>query len=125
MPSGQRGEQIVRPKFREIANREQPPVIAPAPARPVAGGYASASLLAYIVISKYQHHLPLYRLESMSAQWGAQLSRQSMADWVRITSDWAEPIYKLMLSELLREKYVQCDETPVKFIDPDNPKSRS
>lgn len=100
-------------------------MIAPAPARPVAGGYASASLLAYIVISKYQHHLPLYRLESMSAQWGAQLSRQSMADWVRITSDWAEPIYKLMLSELLREKYVQCDETPVKFIDPDNPKSRS
>jgi hypothetical protein len=112
--------EIVRPKFRRKEDREQAPVIAPAPARPVAGGYASASLLAYIVISKYQHHLPLYRLEAMSVQWGAQLSRQSMADWVRITSDWAEPIYKRMLSELLREKYVQCDETPVKFIDPDN-----
>src|ERR1035437_4739699 len=112
--------EIVRPKFRRKEDREQAPVIAPAPARPVAGGYASASLLAYIVISKYQHHLPLYRLESMSVQWGAQLSRQSMADWVRITSDWAEPIYKIMLSELLRRQYVQCDETPVKFIDPDN-----
>ncbi len=71
--------EIVRPKFRRKADREQAPVIAPAPARPVAGGYASAGLLAYIVISKYQHHLPLYRLESMSAQWGAQLSRKSMA----------------------------------------------
>lgn len=117
--------EIVRPKFRRKADREQAPVIAPAPIRPVAGGYASASLLAYIVISKYQHHLPLYRLEAMSAQWGAQLSRQSMADWVRITSDWAEPIYKLMLSELLRANYVQCDETPVKFIDPDEKNGRA
>jgi len=111
--------EIVRPKFRRKADREQAPVIAPAPARPVAGGYASAGLLAYIVISKYQHHLPLYRLESMSMQWGAQLSRKSMAEWVRIASDWAEPIYKLMHADLLRGQYVQCDETPVKFIDPD------
>ena len=110
---------IIRPKYRHKLNRAKPPVIAPAPARPVSGGYASAGLLAYIVISKYQHHLPLYRLESMSAQWGAQLSRKSMADWVRIASEWAEPIYKLMHAELLRGQYVQCDETPVKFIDPD------
>jgi hypothetical protein len=72
-----------------------------------------------VVVSKYQHHLPLYRLEQMSAQWGARLSRQSMVDWVRIAADWAEPIYKLMHAELLRGRYVQCDETPVKFIDPD------
>lgn len=55
----------------------------------------------------------------MSRQWGAQLSRQTMADWVRIAAEWAEPIYKLMLAELLRGQYLQCDETPVKFIDPD------
>jgi transposase len=111
--------EIVRPKYRKIDARELPPVIAPAPERLVKGGYASAGLIAYIVISKYQHHLPLYRIEAMSAQWGAQLSRKSMIDWVRIAADCAEPIYKLMLSELLQGQYVQCDETPVKFIDPD------
>jgi transposase len=111
--------EIVRPKFRRKGQRDQAPLIAPALPRPVAGGYASAGLLAYIVISKYQHHLPLYRQEAMSAQWGAVLSRKSMVDWVRIAADWAEPIYKLMLSELLNGRYVQCDETPVKFIDPD------
>ena len=111
--------EIVRPKFRRKANREEAPVIAPALPRPVVGGYAAAGLVAYVVISKYQHHLPLYRIESMSAQWGAQLSRKTMVDWVRIAADWAEPIYKLMLSDLLRGHYVQCDETPVKFIDPD------
>ncbi|MBK8474982.1 MAG: transposase [Opitutaceae bacterium] len=67
-------------------------------------------MLAYIVISKYQHHLPLYRLETMSIQWGAQLSRKSMADWIRLVSDWVEPIYKLMLCELLAGHYLQCDE---------------
>ena len=94
-------------------------MIAPAVPRVVMGGYASAGLLAYVVSSKYQFHLPLYRIEAMSAQWGAELNRKTMVDWVRIAADWAEPIYKLMLSDLLRGHYVQCDETPVKFIDPD------
>ncbi len=111
--------EIIRPKFKRKADRAAAPVIAPALPRVAAGGYASAGLIAYIVVSKYQHHLPLYRLEQMSAQWGARLARQSMVDWVRIAADWAEPIYKLMLSELLRGRYIQCDETPVKFIDPD------
>jgi hypothetical protein len=111
--------EFVRPKFRRKANREATPVIAPALPRAVPGGYASAGLISYIVISKYQHHLPLYRLESMSTQWGAELSRKSMAEWVRIAADWAEPIYKLMRAELLQGQYIQCDETPVKYLDPD------
>jgi hypothetical protein len=115
--------EFVRPKFRRKADREAAPVIAPALPRPVPGGYASAGLVAYIIISKYQHHLPLYRLESMSGQWGAEISRKTMVDWVRIAADWTEPIYKLMHEEVLQGQYVQCDETPVKFIDPDE-KSR-
>lgn len=111
--------EIVRPKFRRKADRTAAPVVAPALPRPAVGGYAAAGLIAYVVISKYQHHLPLYRLEAMSAQWGAELSRKTMADWVRIAADWAEPIYKLMHAEVLAGGYVQCDETPVKFIDPD------
>lgn len=63
--------EIVRSKFKRRDEREQPPVIAPAPARPVQGGYASAGLLAWIALSKYVDHAPLYRLEQMSARWGA------------------------------------------------------
>jgi transposase len=111
--------EIVRPKFRRKGERDEAPVIAPALPRAAVGGYASAGLIAYVVISKYQHHLPLYRLEAMSAQWGAQLSRKTMVDWVRLAADWAEPIYKLMHEDVLRSGYVQCDETPVKFMDPD------
>ena len=111
--------EIVRPKYRFKDDKSQPPIVAPAPARPVAGGYASAGLLAWIALSKYVDHQPLYRLEQMSARWGATLPRQSMADWVRITSEWLEPIYRGMTRSLLDSGYVQVDETPVKCNDPD------
>lgn len=111
--------EIVRPKYVRRAERAQPPVIAPAPARAVAGGYASAGLLAWIALSKYVDHLPLYRLEKMSARWGATLSRQTMADWIRLTADWLEPIYRHMHRTLLQSRYVQADETPIRCNDPD------
>lgn len=111
--------EIVRPKYRRKTDRAQPPVVAPALARPVPGGYASAGLLAWIAIAKYQDHLPLYRLEQMSSRWGATLSRQSMADWIRIAAEWCEPLYRRMLRDVLDSGYVQADETPVKCNDPD------
>lgn len=113
---------IIRSKYRHKLNRALAPVIAAAPAKPVAGGYASAGLLAWIALSKYVDHLPLYRLEKMSARWGAPISRQSMADWIAITAQWLEPIYKAMLRRLLAGSYLQADETPIRCNDPDEKK---
>ena len=114
--------EIIRPKYRRKEDPTQPPLLAPAPPRAVSGGHASAGLLAWVALSKYTDHLPLYRLEQMSERWGARLPRQSMADWIGITAQWLEPVYKHMRQELLGGGYVQADETPVKFIDPDKPK---
>jgi len=110
---------IVRPKYRTKADATRPPLLAPAPPRPVPGGFASAGLLAYLTQSKYEHHLPLYRLEKMSAGWGARLSRQSMVEWIRVVSDWLAPLVRVMHRELLASGYVQVDETPVRCHDPD------
>ena len=111
--------EIIRPKYRHRLDRNRAPLLAPAPARPVAGGYASAGLLAWIALSKYVDHLPLYRQERMSARWGATLTRQTMADWMALTAQWLEPIYRRMHHELLQGGYVQADETPVRCNDPD------
>ncbi len=111
--------EIIRPKYRHKADRSQPPVVAPAPPRPVAGGDASAGLLAWIAFSKYVEHVPLYRLERQSERWGAAIPRQTMADWVRITAEWLEPIYRQMHRRLLRGGYLQADETPIRCNDPD------
>ena len=69
--------EIVRPKFRHRLDRNRAPLLAAAPARVVPGGYASAGLIAWIVISKYVDHLPLYRQEQMSKRWGAAHSKPS------------------------------------------------
>jgi transposase len=111
--------EIVRLKFRHKLDRNRAPLVAPAPARPVSGGYASAGLLAWIAISKYVHHLPLYRLEQMSQRWGAQISRRTMSDWIEVTARWLEPIYRQMHRGLLAGDYLQADETPVRCNDPD------
>lgn len=111
--------EFVRPKYRHKLDRQRPPVVAAAPVRPVAGGYASAGLLAWIALSKYTDHQPLYRLEQQSARWGAKIPRQTMADWIRITAEWLEPVYRQMHRRLLAGSYLQADETPVRCNDPD------
>ena len=111
--------EIVRPTYRHKTNRALPPIVATAPERPVVGGYASAGLLAWIALSKYVDHVPLYRLEKQSARWGAEIPRQTMADWIRITAEWLEPIYRRMHKRLLEGPYLQADETPVRCNDPD------
>jgi len=116
---------IIRTKHRRKADRSQPPVIAPAPARPIQGSYASAGLLAWVVMSKYVEHMPLYRQEKASARWGAALSRKTMADWVEAVAQWLKPIYHHMRRDLLDGGYVQADETPVRYCDPDLKKGKS
>ena len=111
--------EIIRPKYRHRTDRSVAPLVAPAPERPVMGGYASAGLLAWIAYSKYVEHVPLYRLERQSERWGAMIPRQTMADWVRIASEWLEPIYKQMHRRLIGGNYLQADETPIRCNDPD------
>ena len=115
----------IRPKFRHKRDRSLPPFLAPTPQRVIEGGYASAQLIAYIALNKYLYHLPLYRQEKMSAHWGAQLSRKSMADWIAAVADWFNPIYALMHRNLLEGGYVQADETPIRFMDPDQKKGKT
>jgi transposase len=112
--------EIVRPKYRHRLDRQRAPLVAAAPARVVPGGYASAGLIAWIVIGKYVDHLPLYRQEQMSARWGATISRRTMCDWVEVAAMWLEPIYRKMHRTLLEGAYLQADETPLRCNDPDH-----
>jgi transposase len=43
---------------------------------------AAAGLIVWVLISKYVDHLPLYRIEQISARAGVTLARSTLADWV-------------------------------------------
>ena len=95
--------------------------IAPLPATVIAQGKAGASLVAHVLLSKYDDHLPLYRQQQQFARLGVEFSRQSLCDWVEKGAEWLQPIVREMKRELLAGDYVQVDETPVRVMDPEVP----
>lgn len=97
--------------------------IAPAPVSPIPKGIATASLLAYILISKYQYALPLYRLEQMFANHGIELSRKTMADWVIRCAELLKPLFDYLKNTQLKQPILHADETPVQVIHNDKQKS--
>lgn len=109
---------IIRPKYRRKDDKSRPPVVAPAPLR-VVEGLASNELLIYIVMSKYLDHLPLYRQRAIYKRYGFTVPRQNLVRWVEKVAQWLKPIYNHMGKELLAGDYLQADETPIKYCDPD------
>nr|WP_321523813.1 transposase [uncultured Cohaesibacter sp.] len=49
--------------------------------RPIASSLANAGLLAYILISKLDDHVPLYRLNGIFACMGADVPGTTLVDW--------------------------------------------
>ena len=97
--------------------------IAPVPASPIPKGIATATLLSQIITSKYQYALPLYRQESLFKQYGIELSRKTMADWMMKSADLFKPLYARLQEILLQQEVIQADETTLKVINEDKVKS--
>ena len=106
----------IRPKY---ANADRI-VIAPLPARLIEKGLPGAGLLTQVIIGKYEDHLPLYRQEKIYRErHGVTLSRQTLCGWVAAAADWLAPIYREMKATLVAQDYLQADETPIRYLDPD------
>jgi transposase len=122
MPARYFRRRIIRGKYVRIDDKDAAPVIAPLPARLIEGSYASAGIVSDILVKKYMDHLPLHRQESiLRSRYGIDLSRQTMSDWIRAAADWLSPIYRLTRSRLQKSRYLQVDESPVRYCDRDGP----
>lgn len=93
--------------------------IASVPPSPIPKGIATATLLSQIITSKYQYALPLYRQESLFKQYGIELSRKTMSDWMMKCHDLFKPLYHQLKTILLAQNVIHADETPVKVINED------
>ena len=67
-------------------------VAAPAPDHVIARGRAGAGLLAHIVVSKYDDHLPLYRQAEIFAREGINLETSTLSGWVGATAAALNPL---------------------------------
>ncbi len=94
--------------------------LAPLPPQPIEQGMVGPGLLAQILVSKYEYHQPLYRQEKMfRQQFGVELSRKTMGCWVEQAAELLKPVYRSIREDLLRGNYLQADETPIRYLDPD------
>jgi len=88
------------------------------PPQPIPKARPAAGLLAYILVSKYQDHLPLHRIERIFSRHGMEISRKTLCDWVQAMAKFLRPIVEAMKRDLLRAPLLQADETPVQVKDP-------
>nr|WP_225247084.1 IS66 family transposase [Vibrio campbellii] len=94
--------EYVRPKYacRQCEQTEDNSHIVqkPAPQSIIPKSFATESLLANIILGKYQYAMPLYRQESLFTQSGIELSRTTMARWVIQVSEKFKPLYAALKS---------------------------
>lgn len=86
----------------------------PAPATVLERSYADVSLLAGVLVDKFQFHLPLYRQHQRMSQAGIMIARGNLTSWVLNAARLLGPIYQAVLSSVLTSQVLAMDETPLK-----------
>jgi transposase len=115
-------QETVRPKYVRLGQRELPPVIAPAPAQVADHSLAAPGLLAQILVAKYCDHLPFYRQQQIFQQrHDVFISRQQMVQWTGQSVRLLSAVSDFLKTQVRQSRYVQVDETPVRYQDPDLP----
>ncbi|MGI6226322.1 MAG: IS66 family transposase [Peptococcales bacterium] len=99
-------------------NNTQTPIITAKMPNPVLpGSFVSPSLMAYIMYRKYSEAVPLYRQEQQFKNFGIELSRQNLANWVMHGSNhWLKLLYDRMHTYLLKETVIHADETTMQVL---------
>lgn len=81
------------------------------PAAAIDKGLPGPGLLSYIVTSKYDMYLPLYRLESLFERQGFAIARSTQSIWCGDVADLLEPLYQRMIEQVLRSHLIATDDT--------------
>lgn len=116
-------KEIIRPKYGLRDNTSLPPSgmrsveIAPLPLLPIYKGIAGPTLLAEILLQKYEYHLPFYRQVQQFRHLGFKASESTIDGWFKPTVELLKPLYEVLKSEIMKSDYLQGDETTVPVMD--------
>ncbi len=88
------------------------------PEAPLQKSMAGASLIADVIIKKYDQHLPLYRQSKIWAQDGVAIPANTLGNWVMGAADVLSPLEKAFWEQIPLSRYMQADETLVKILKP-------
>ncbi|WP_434734557.1 IS66 family transposase (plasmid) [Rhizobium sp. YTUHZ044] len=89
----------------------------PAPSRPIPGSMAGAGLLAHILVSKFDDHLPLYRLNEIFARMGADIPDSTLVDWCGRAMQVLQPLIERIEAAIMGSDLLHADDTPIRVLD--------
>ena len=114
-------KRIVRPVFKakeESSSQLQTTFYqAPGQASVLPGCIAGNSLLAQIVIDKFEYHLPEHRQRERFKDLGVRLSSSNINRWIHELADRIYPLYYWQMQSVLDSSYIQMDETTIPVAD--------
>lgn len=118
VPSSFYVKRYVRPKYAR-ANGEGI-IIGILPDRVIEKGIPSESVIAQLTVDKYVYGMPLHRQLDKYSKMGVRIPASSASDWIMRGWEQLKPLSKLLRLMVLRQKYLQVDETPLKVLDRDH-----
>ncbi len=89
----------------------------PAPSRPIPGSMAGAGLLAHILVSKFDDHLPLYRQQEIFARMGADIPDSTLVDWCGRAMKVLAPLIERIEADVMASDLLHADDTPIRVLD--------
>ncbi len=110
---------LIRPKY--ALKGGEGVIIADMPTLPLPRTNAGPSLLAHLLVGKYQDHLPLHRQIGIFSRAGVQLKASTVSDWVQGAAALLEPLYQKLRERVMSSDYIQMDESLIPVLDKDHP----
>lgn len=104
-------------RLKKSCRRCERMVQKPAPSRPIPGSMAGAALLAFILVSKFDDHLPLYRLNEIFARMGADIPDSTLVDWCGRAMKVLQPLTLRIEAEVMGSDLLHADDTPIRVLD--------
>lgn len=91
----------------------------------IARGRAGVGLLAHILVSKYDDHLPPYRQAEIFAREGVSLETSTLSGWVGATAAALKPLVDALAAEVIAADTLHVDDTPVPVLAPGTGKTKT
>lgn len=113
----------IKDETEAVENGKRMVVTAPLPLMPIYKGMPGASMLAEILLQKYEYHVPFYRQVKQPEHLGVKLSRNTLNGWFKPVCELLRPLYLELKKKVLSSDYIQVDETTLPVIDHDRHKA--
>jgi len=89
----------------------------PAPSRPIPGSMAGPNLLAHVLVSKFDDHLPLYRQHEIFERMGADIPESTLVGWCGRAMKTLSPLIERIDADILSSDLLHADDTPIRVLD--------